>query len=195
VETEEGSAEEIMCNNKKSLIYLANQGAISFHPWLSCKKDLYRPDKVVFDLDPSGSASFAEVKKAARIVGEHLGAGGIEASPMTTGKSGIHVYYGIKPEKDFDQIRTASREMAEQLVKEYPAIFTVEMRKNKRGDKIFLDYLRNSYAQTSVCPYSLRPTQTAGVATPISWKELDKVRSGHHYTFRNIFRRLGAKGK
>ncbi len=194
VETEEGHAEEIMCNNKKSLVYLANQSTVSFHPWLSRQNDLHRPDKVVFDLDPSPGVHFEKVKQAAKIVGDFLRDKGMAPKPMTTGKSGIHVCYDLKPTNDFDQVRQGARDIAEQLVSGHPALFTMEMRKNKRGGKIFLDYLRNSYAQTAICPYSLRPNQQAGVATPLSWKDLDKIKSAHHYSVKNIFRRLGAMG-
>lgn len=193
VETEDGKAEEIMCNNEETLVYLANQGTVSFHPWLSRQNDLHRPDKVVFDLDPSDGVPFAKIKKAAKLVGELLRTKGIDPNLMTTGKSGIHVYYGIKPTLDFDKVREDTRDLAEQLVSGHPELFTLEIRKNKRGDKIFLDYLRNAYAQTSVCPFSLRPTQQAGVATPLRWKDLDTIKSAHHYSVKNIFRRLGAK--
>ena len=68
------------------------------------------------------------------------------------------------------------------------------MRKNKRGGRLFLDYLRNSYAQTSVAPYALRPNSGAPAATPISWEELKAKDLGSHtYTIENIFRRLGQK--
>jgi bifunctional non-homologous end joining protein LigD len=148
---------------------------------------------VVFDLDPAGSADFTKVRKSAREVRDFLRRRGADPKVMTTGKSGLHVYYKIRASQDFDQIRSEVRESAEQIVQRFPDLFTLEMRKKKRGDKIFLDYLRNSYAQTSVCPFSLRPNKCAGVATPIDWEELDKIRSADQYTYQNIFRRLGAK--
>lgn len=182
-----------MCNNKKTLIYLANQGAVSFHTWLGRQNDLHRPDGVVIDLDPSGNADFIKVKKAARAVEGLLRKKGTDSKPMVTGKSGMHVSYAIGPSKDFDQVLTVVRETGERLVESHPHLFTLEMRKNKRGDKIFFDYLRNAYGQTSICLFSLRSNKSAGVATPLEWDELDKIRSGDHYSYGNIFRRLGAK--
>ncbi|MDT7827573.1 non-homologous end-joining DNA ligase [Pricia sp. S334] len=193
IETEKGTSEQIICNSQKSLIYLANQGAISFHVWLSRKNDLHRPDKVVFDLDPSDATDFSKVKKAARIVGDELREEGIEARLMTTGKSGLHVFYGIKKADNFDEVRKATHKMAEKLVDRHPELLTLEMRKSKRGKKVFLDYLRNAYGQTAICPFSLRPTPKAGVATPVEWGELNKLEGGDHYHYGNIFRRLGAK--
>ena len=162
VETEKGKAEEIMCNNKKSLIYLADQGAVGFHIWPARQNDLHRPDKVVFDLDPAGTAGFGKVKEAASAVVDMLEEEGIDARPMTTGKSGMHIFYKIRVSKGFDEIRSAARETAQKLVEALPELFTLEMRINKRRDKIFLDCLRNAYGQTSICPFSLRPNEKRG---------------------------------
>src|SRR5690606_18800514 len=88
IKTDDGSNTQILCNTKKSLIYLANQGTIAFHIWLSKKDMLYQPDKVVFDLDPSKN-SFEKVKEAAEIVGTYLWKKGKEPQLMTTGQHGL----------------------------------------------------------------------------------------------------------
>ena len=191
VKTKDGRAEEILINNKKSLIYLANQSAITFHTWLSSKGSLEFPDKVIFDLDPS-DRDFGKLKKGARLLKKALEDRGIHPSLITSGKKGLHIFYTIRPEKEFDLVRKEALELAESLVKASPGLFTLEIRKKKRGDRIFLDTLRNGYGQTGVCPFSLRPIESAGVATPLEWKELGKISAGDHYTFNNIFRRLGA---
>lgn len=182
IETEEGENTQILCNSKKSLIYLANQGTISFHVWLSKKDKLLKPDKVVFDLDPSEN-SFEMVKDAAQITGDFLKNNGKKPELMTSGKHGFHVWYTQIRTKTFEEQKPLLKEMAEELVGQYPELFTTEIRKNKRENKIFIDYLRNAYAQTSVCPYSLRANTYAGIATPISWTELSKMTSAHHYNF------------
>jgi bifunctional non-homologous end joining protein LigD len=194
VKTKDGSAEEIMANNKESLIYLANQGTLEFHVWLSLREQPECPNKVIFDLDPSGT-SFEKVKKGARLVREQLQNNGLDPSVMTSGKRGLHVYYTIDPLRDFDTVREEAREQAEKLANSHPDLFTLETRKNKRGDKIFLDILRNAYAQTGICAYSLRAHKEAGVATPLEWSELTRIKGGGHYNFNNIFRRLAAKSR
>lgn len=194
VETEDGMNTQVMINSKKSLIYLANQGTIGFHIWLSMEDKLRKPDRVVYDLDvdTDGNDAFAKAKKVASILHEELS----ENDPqlMTTGKGGMHVYYKLRRTKNFEDIHEQARELAERLAEENPDLITTETLKENRKGRVFLDYLRNSYAQTAVCPYSLRPTENAGVATPIDWNELDKVKSGDHYHMKNIFRRLGSKG-
>ena len=79
------------------------------------------------------------------------------------------------------------------MTKNHPDMLTTATRKNKRENKVFVDYLRNAYGQTSVCPYSLRPVSSAGVATPIDWEELSKINQPDQYSLSNIFRRLGQK--
>lgn len=181
VETEAGSNTQFICNTMKSLIYLANQGTVAFHIWLSKKDKMHKPDKVVFDLDPPEN-SFEKVKEAAQIIGEQLKKEGKDPNLMTSGKKGIHVWYSIRRTKDFDELREEVRKTAEELQEKYPELLTTSVRKNKRDGKIFIDYLRNAYAQTSVCPYSLRAIPTAGVATPIPWKELKSLKGGDAFT-------------
>ncbi len=182
IETEEGTNIQVVCNNKKSLIYLANQNTVEFHTWLSRKDIVRKPDKVVFDLDPPKN-SFNRVKEGAGILKEYLEQKNFTPELMTTGKNGLHVYYYIRRRKDFDKVKEEVREFAEELVQLHPALFTTNIRKNQREGKIFLDYLRNAYAQTSICPYSLRANETAGIATPITWEELPNLSAADSYNF------------
>ena len=180
IKTEEGSNTQVICNSKKSLIYLANQGTLAFHIWLAKKDKLNKPDKIVFDLDPSKN-DFEKVKEAAHYVADFLRKKGIDPQVMTTGQNGLHVWYPIRRTKTFDKVREEVKAMAVQLENKHPNLLTTAVRKNKREEKIFVDYLRNSYAQTSVCPYSLRPNESAGVAMPISWDKLDKIKSSDEF--------------
>ena len=185
IKTEDGTNEQVICNTKKSLIYLANQGTVSFHTWL-CKKDkLHKPDKVVFDLDPPKN-SFEKVKDAAQKIGDFLLKKGKESQVMTSGKNGLHVWYTMRRTKTFDELREEVKTWAEEMEKEHPDLLTTAVRKNKRKGKIFIDYLRNAYGQTSVCPYSLRPNTEAGVALPLDWNDLPKLKSASQFDLNKI---------
>ena len=95
---------------------------------------------------------------------------------------------------EFDTVRKFARDLAELLARRQPDRLTVKQRKKKRKGRLFLDYLRNSYGQTSVAPYSLRPLPGAPVATPVDWSEVhDTDLHSQAYTIDNIFRRLGQK--
>lgn len=194
IETEEGSNTQIVCNDKRSLLYLVNQGTVSFHIWLSRKDKIRQPDKVVFDLDPPENG-FEKVKEAAKVVRNYLRRHKKEPELMTTGQSGLHLYYGIRRGKDFDEIKKEARKVAEEVTRLRPDLLTTKIRKDQREGKIFVDYLRNAYAQTAVCPFSLRPNEEAGIATPLQWEELSKLESASYYNLENIFRRLGQLDK
>lgn len=184
ITTEEGTNTQVICNNKKSLIYLANQGTLSFHIWLAKKDELNKPDKVVFDLDPSDN-NFNKVKEAANIVGDFLRENNRNPKLMTTGQKGLHVWYKISRTREFDAVRKQIRSMAESLEKKHPDLLTTAVRKDQRSNKIFIDYLRNSYGQTSICPYPLRPNEKAGIVMPISWSELKSLKSSDQFQLKN----------
>jgi len=186
-----GSREEVVCRDAATLVYLADQGCITPHIWLSRIDMIDYPDKIIFDLDPS-ETGFEQVREAAYLLGDYLKAEALNPYVMTTGSRGLHVVVPILRENTFDRVRTFARDIADELADQYPEKLTTEVRKNKREGRIFLDYLRNAYGQTSVAPYAIRAKPGAPVATPLRWKDLENssLRS-NSYTLHNIFRRLG----
>lgn len=191
---EGGSNKQVVCNKKATLVYLANQGTISFHPWLSTSSDINKPDKLVFDLDPPDS-NFEIVIEGAKALHVLLGKKlGLNAFVMTTGSKGLHVVCPLKPEKDFDEIRDFAKKTANHLSNSHPDAYTTETRKDQREGRLFIDYLRNAYAQTSIPPFSVRAREGAPVATPLAWDELNNTDlTSQAYTIKNIFRRLSQK--
>ena len=192
----EGEGEEqaqITCENRATLVYLADQACLTPHIWLSRADQLRHPDKLIFDLDPPGD-EFEPVRRAAldfRALLEELA---LTPFVMTTGSQGMHVVVPLDRSADFDTVRTFARDLAEVLARRQPDRLTVKQRKKKRKGRLFLDYLRNSYGQTSVAPYSLRPLSGAPVATPLDWSEVrDTDIHARSYSMDNIFRRLGQK--
>jgi len=95
----------------------------------------------------------------------------------------------------FDTVRTFAKDVADVLVRRHAAELTTEVRKAAREGRLFVDYLRNSYAQTAVAPYAVRPKAGAPVATPLDWAELaDPALRSQSYTLANIFDRLAQQG-
>ncbi len=192
---EGGSVTHVVCDDAATLVYLANQACITPHIWLSRIDDLDRPDRMIFDLDPSGDdpeRDREEVRRAARRVHDGLEALGLPAYLMTTGSKGFHVVVPLRREEGFDEVRDFAHRLARRLADADPEHLTVEQRKAKRGGRVFLDYLRNGYAQTTVAPYSVRARPGAPVATPVGWDELDGL-DPRRYTLQNLFRRLAQK--
>lgn len=190
---EDGTVNYVLINNPETLVYLANQGVFVFHAWLSTAKKSKNPDRIIFDLDPSDN-DFSKVRFAALTLKKLLEALGLKSYVMTTGSRGLHVLIPIKPRYTFTTTRTFAHTVAQALVDAYPELFTLEVRKEKRGKKLFIDYLRNSYGATGVAPYSVRARPGAPVATPLDWKEVASKRlKPDQWNIKTIFKRLAQK--
>lgn len=193
LEKEGGTVDHIVANSVATLVYIANQGCITPHLGLSRIDAIERPDRLVFDLDPADD-EFRKVRTAALRLKELLGE--IELAPyvQTTGSRGLHVVIPLDRSIDFDAARDFARMLCETLAARHPDSLTVEQRKDKRGSRVFLDYLRNAYGQTAVAPYSVRAKEGAPVATPLDWSEVgDSDLGPRKYTIGNVFRRLAQK--
>jgi bifunctional non-homologous end joining protein LigD len=193
VEKEGGTVTQVVCENAATLVYLANQACVTPHVWLSRADAPRRPDRLIFDLDPSDH-DFEPVRRAARALGDLLRELGLEPFVMTTGSRGAHVVTPLDRGADFDVARGFARDVADLLAQRSPDTLTTEVRKDKRGGRLFLDTARNAYAQTGVAPYAVRARAGAAVATPLDWAELgDGAVAAQSYRIENVFRRLGQK--
>lgn len=180
----------IICNNKSTLFYLVNLGVLSFHLWLSKQDNLNKPDRLIFDLDPS-SNSFKDVIKAAKILKRVIEDLNLTPFVMTTGSKGLHVIIPIKKEKDFSFTHEISKKIAMIAFEKNPDLLTLKLTKKERKNKVFIDYIRNSYGQTTIAPYSLRAIRKAPIATPLYWDELNnKNLNAQSYNIDNIEKKL-----
>jgi bifunctional non-homologous end joining protein LigD len=187
---EDGVTNYVVCDSTAALTYLANQGCVTPHLWLSRYDKPYNPDLLIFDLDPS-SSDFEQVRNAAFALRDLLVELGLPVYIKTTGSRGVHVVCPLDRSAEFDKVRTFAEEVARHLAGIDPANLTVEQRKEKRQGRVFIDTLRNSYAQTAVAPYALRARPGAPVATPITWEELREPKlQPQSYNMKNIFARL-----
>ncbi|MBI2774840.1 ATP-dependent DNA ligase [Candidatus Dependentiae bacterium] len=186
---EGGSTHYVVCNNQATLVYLANQNCITPHLWLSKYDKLENPDRMIFDIDPS-IKDFQVVKDAAWIVKKELDRLGLKSFVMTTGAHGLHITVPLNRRATFDEVKAFARAIAQKLEEENPKIITTELNIKKRGKRTFIDYLRNGFGATAVAPYAVRPIAGAPVATPLSWKELDSIKSAQEFNINNIFKRL-----
>jgi bifunctional non-homologous end joining protein LigD len=154
------------------LPYLANQGAIEVHGPTARLPDLFRPDRVVIDLDPPPGA-LALVRRAAIAVRERMGELGLPTVPIATGSKGYHLVAPIAPTHASSAIGAALHKLATLLAAEHPEELTVTFRIAERGGRVFVDWLRNMPMATVVIPYSLRARPHATVAVPLAWNEIE----------------------
>jgi bifunctional non-homologous end joining protein LigD len=188
----DGEVRQAVCDKPATLVYLANQACVEPHVFLSRADRIDRPDQMVFDLDPPTADRFPDARRVALELRALLeGDLGLTAFAKTTGGKGLHVHVPLDRRAGFDDVRDVARRVAELLAAAHPGAVTTEQRKNKRGDRLFLDVLRNAYAQTVVAPYSVRARPGAHVATPLHWDELeDSGLAPGRFTTTTIFRRL-----
>src|SRR5689334_6117810 len=185
-----GSLWHVLANDAATLVWLANQNAITPHVWLSRADRLERPDRMIFDLDPVSEKDFALVRRTARELGDVLREAGVEPFAMTTGSRGIHVVVVLQRRYGFTDVRDAAVAVADELVARRPKDLTTEFYKRKRGGRLFVDVNRNAYAATAVPPYGVRPRPGAPVATPLAWDELsDRRLTAQRYTLRTVLDR------
>ncbi|GAA0503029.1 ATP-dependent DNA ligase [Saccharopolyspora subtropica] len=182
----------VVVDDAATLLYLANQGCVEFHIGLSRVDDLERPVLAVLDLDPPDGFRIGELRSVVRRTCERFHDAGLSPHVQATGGTGFHVAAPLRGRRDFDEVRAAMRELADEASRDEPRRLTTEQRKDKRGDRIFLDTNRNAYGQTVIAPYSLRARPGAPAATPLDPGELGRAGPRDH-GLANMARRLAQK--
>jgi bifunctional non-homologous end joining protein LigD len=171
------------------LIALAQMGVLELHSWGSRRERIDRPDRLIFDLDPDPSVSWAAVKEAAELLRSRLSELDLGAFVKTTGGKGLHVVVPVAPKQDWNFAKEFCKSVAQSIVRENPGRYTATMSKSKRKEKIFIDYLRNARAASAVSAYSTRARSGAPVSVPLRWEELrEDIRS--NFTIKNVPLRL-----
>jgi len=184
----------IVCNNKATLLYVANLGCIEINPWNSTTKKIGHPTWMVIDIDPSDENTFTEVVDSALATKMILDRAGVSSYCKTSGASGLHVYVPLKNKYEYVTVKDFARLIATLVQEQLPGTTTLERSLSKRGPKIYIDFLQNRTGQTLASVYSLRPVPGASVSTPLEWKEVNHQLSPQQFTMQNIFQRLKKKG-
>ena len=183
----------VICNNKNTLLYLANLGCIEMHPWNSRTVRIRSPDFLTIDLDPSGN-SFNEVITVAQAARKVIETAGGRCLVKTSGKRGLHILVPLQAIYDFSEVRSVAKTIVGIIHARLPKLTTLQPRAARRQKKIYLDYVRNSIGQTLAAPYSLRAYPGATISTPLDWSELNKGLRPSRFTMQTIFKRIQGKG-
>ena len=185
----------IVCNNKPTLIYMANLGCIEINPWNSKVQAPDHPDYIVMDIDPSDNNTFDQVVETAHVIHDILETAGCPSYCKTSGATGLHVYVPLAAKYTYEQAREFAHMIAILAQEQLPGFTSLERSLKKRGnDNIYIDYLQNRPGQTLSSVYSARPKPGAPVSTPLDWKEVKPGISPGDYNIKNIFKRLEKKG-
>ena len=161
-------------DSTEAVLFYANHGVITFHAPPVKVEDTSHPDWVIWDLDPPpGRVDL--VRQAAAVLGALLESHGILTFPMTSGSKGYHLRARLVPNLEGDVVADVARGIAAIGSGEHPDLLTLAFRKKERGDRVFVDWLRNAPYSTAVAPWSLRPRDGAPVATPLAWDEVATI--------------------
>ena len=163
-----------LCNDRRTLIWFANQRAVEYHPTLVRADRLDRATHLVLDLDPPEGAGFAAAAQAALLVRQALDAVGLRGAVKTSGAKGVHVFVPIDEVPTLDVAAAATRAIAERAAALDPEIATTEFMKENRGGRVFVDATRVG-GSTVVLAYSARVRPGATVSFPVRWEDLDVV--------------------
>ena len=161
----------ILINDLSSLMYVANLGCIPLHVIASKAGALDICDFLTLDLDVE-LASLQAAIPIALTIRHVLDEAGLRGFPKTSGKTGIHVLVPLGSGLPFDVARQLLELVARIVLQRHPQEATMERRKEKRGQRVFIDVGQTGRLRTIVAPYSVREAPGAPVSTPLSWDEV-----------------------
>ncbi|PBC86796.1 DNA ligase D [Streptomyces sp. 2224.1] len=165
-------ADEMCPTEPAAVLWAANLGCLTFHPWPVRRGDTEHPDELRIDLDPQPGTDFADAVRVAHLLRELLAEHGLRGWPKTSGGRGVHVYVPIRPRWTFTEVRRAAITLARALERRMPDLVTSAWWKEERGAKVFVDYNQMARDRTIASAYSLRARPRATVSTPLHWDEL-----------------------
>ena len=175
-----------LCNDRRTLLWFANQRAVEYHPALVHAGEWDRPTHMVLDIDPPSVDAFPLAVRTARLVREVLAGVGLAGAVKTSGAKGVHVFVPVEaPAAD---VAAATRAVAVRAERLDPAMATTAYVVGDREGKVFLDSTRSGGA-TVVAAYSPRLRPGTPVSFPVPWDELDQVAPGD-FTIRTAARLL-----
>jgi bifunctional non-homologous end joining protein LigD len=168
-----GSITHVVANDVDTLRLLANHNAVTLHVPTSRRDRPDRPDRLIVDLDPSEDEQWPAIVAGARLVADMFRAIGLEPFAMATGSRGLHVVAPLRRELGYPELFKLAKAISLRAAAESRDHLTTEFLKAERDERIFVDVLRNRWAQTAVAPYSPRARPDASVATPLEWDEVE----------------------
>jgi bifunctional non-homologous end joining protein LigD len=165
------TAEEIVIDNTRGLIWIVNLGCIELHPHPVRSSDLEHPDELRVDLDPGQGVDWPDVRRVALEVKSVLEQNRLRGWPKTSGSRGMHVIVRIEPHWTFLEVRRAALALSRAVERQIPRLATSKWWKEERHG-VFLDYNQNAKDRTTCSAYSVRPLPDARVSTPLRWDEV-----------------------
>ncbi len=175
----------IIADEEATLVWIANLAGLELH-MANCKRPLYtNPDVLIFDLDPPEEGWWDQTKNIAKQLRTFVSQYGYYPYLKTSGNKGLHLFIPLEPAHNYEVVIESLKRMTEEFAAAHKDLCTLNVRKNQRTDKIFIDIQRNHASQTIIAPYSLRGKPHAPVSMPLEWDKLDELESAKYFTIAN----------
>ena len=181
--------EYFVCQDRESLIYVANLGAIVLHVWSSRLHQLGQPDWCILDLDPK-DAPFEDVIQIALAIRRLCRQIKLPSFVKTSGSSGLHVLLPLGGACTFEQSRSLGQLIAQIICRQLPDIATITRNRERRHGKVYIDFVQNGRGRLLVAPFSVRPLPAAPVSTPLRWSEVKPGLDLRDHNIRSVPERL-----
>ena len=181
--------EYFVCQNRESLVYVANLAAIVLHVWSSRLHQLGQPDWCILDLDPK-DAPFEDVIEIALAIRRLCHKIKLSSFVKTSGSSGLHVLLPLGGACTWEQSRSLGQLIAQIICRQLPEIATVTRNPERRGGKVYIDFVQNGRGRLLVAPFSVRPLPAAPVSTPLRWSEVKPGLDLRDHNIRTVPERL-----
>ncbi|HZE92237.1 MAG TPA: DNA ligase D, partial [Rhizobacter sp.] len=166
----------------KALAGASQMNVVEFHTWNAMARQIDQPDRMVFDVDPGDKVPWSRVQEAAVLTRALLTELGLRAWLKTSGGKGLHLVVPIAPRCDWDSVKGFSQAVVQHLAAHIPDRFVTKSGPSNRVGKIFVDYLRNGHGATTAAAFSARARPGLGVSMPVSWEQLDTLKSGAQWS-------------
>jgi DNA ligase D len=167
------TADALKVTHPAAIVWAAQMGTITLHPWQVRCPDTEHPDELRVDLDPQPGTGFQEAGAiAVDVLKPLLDELGLVGYPKTSGGRGVHVFLRIRTDWDFIAVRRAGIALAREVERRAPDAVTTSWWKEERGKRVFIDFNQNARDRTFASAYSVRRTEIATVSTPLTWDEL-----------------------
>ncbi|MET3899962.1 bifunctional non-homologous end joining protein LigD [Devosia sp. UYZn731] len=155
---------------------------LEWHLWGSRTKNIEKPERIIFDIDPDEGLGFEHVRDAARDIAKLLEEFDLQTYSLVSGGKGVHVIAPLVPKLEWPDIKAFCKGIAKRLEEREPDRFVANMSKAKRKGRMFVDYLRNERGSTAIAPWSSRSRQGAPAAVPVSWDELKDIKAANQFS-------------
>jgi DNA ligase D len=163
-----------LCDDRRTLLWFANQRAVEYHPGLNRADHWDLPTHLVLDLDPPSADAFEQAVSAAGLVRRVLADAGMAGAVKTSGAKGLHVFVPLAAPVTIEDVAAATRAIAVRAERLDPALATTEFMREDRGGRVFLDSTRAG-GGTVVAAYSPRVRPGVPVSFPLAWEDLERV--------------------